>query len=75
MFPACRKMLFHDKNIRLAHEDYVGKGRVPHSCVFCKGAVFELSRYHPSDFFLDYIQELRFNPAHANARLVRFDAP
>ncbi len=26
MFPACRKMLFHHKNIRLAHEDYVGKG-------------------------------------------------
>jgi hypothetical protein len=29
---------------------------------------------HPSDFSLDSIQDLRFNPAHANARPVRLDA-
>jgi hypothetical protein len=40
----------------------------------CKGAVSDLSYCHCSDFPLDCMQELRFNPAHANTRLVRLNA-
>jgi hypothetical protein len=47
--------------------------RVPHSCVVCKGAVLDLPAVGPR-IFLDGTQDLRFNPAHANARLVRLDA-